>query len=63
MWPVLVEQFNCGFLRNDAGGEVELITSFLHLFWAILGVFTFIRKLLITAFMTNLDPVNPASIY
>jgi len=59
MWPVLIEQFNCRFLSNDAEGEVQLITSFLHFYWAIMGVLEFIRN---TALRTILDLVNVASI-
>ena len=61
MWPVFIEQFNFEFLINDTG-EVQLITSFLHFYWAILSVLKFIRKLLITAHGTNLEIVNVASI-
>ena len=61
MRPVFVEQFNSEFLINDTG-EVQLIISFLRFYWAILGVLGFIRKLLITALMTNLEIVNVASI-
>ena len=61
MWPVFVEKFNSEFLINDTG-EVQLITSFLRFYWAILGFLKFIRKLLITALMTNLEIVNVASI-
>jgi len=38
MWPVFIVQFKSEFLINDAGGEVPLITSYLHLFWVILNV-------------------------
>jgi hypothetical protein len=31
-------------LINDAEGGVQLITSFLHLSWAILGILRFIGK-------------------
>ena len=61
MWPVFVKQFNSEFLINDTR-EVQLITSFLHFYWAILSVLGFIRKLLITALRTNLKIVNVASI-
>ena len=61
MWPVFIEKFNCELLRNDAEGEVQLITSFLRFYWAILGVLKFIKKILITALMTNLEIVNVAS--
>ena len=61
MWPVFVKQFNSEFLINDTG-EVQLITSFLHFYWAILSVLEFIRKLLIIALRTNLEIVNVASI-
>ena len=60
MWPVFVEKFNSEFLINDTG-EVQLITSFLRFYWAILGVLKFIRKLLITDLITNLEIVNVAS--
>ena len=62
MWPVFVKQFNSEFLINDTG-EVQLITSFLHFYWAILSIFGFIKKLLITALRTNLEIVNVASIH
>ena len=61
MWSVFVEQFNSEFLINDTG-EVQLITSFLRFYWAILSILGFIRKLLITALRTNLEIVNVASI-
>jgi hypothetical protein len=62
MWPVLVEKFNCGFLRNDAGEEVQLILYFLHFLWGVCGVLRCIRKVLIRGSRTNLDLVNVASI-
>ena len=61
MWPVFVEQFNSEFLINDTG-EVQLITSFLRFYWAILSILGFIRNLLITALRINLEIVNVASI-
>ena len=38
-------KFNFEFLIYDAGGEVQLITLFLHLFYPILGVLGLVRKL------------------
>ena len=61
MWPVFVEQFNSKFLINDTG-EVQLITSFLRFYWAILSILGFIKNLLITALRTNLEIVNVAGI-
>ena len=63
MWPVFIEKFNCEFLRNDAGGEVQLIILFLHFYWAVLGVLECVGKLKITVPRTNLDLVNVASIH
>ena len=60
MWPVFIEKFNSEFLINDTG-EVQLITSFLRFYWAILSVLGFIKKLLITALRKNLEIVNVAS--
>ena len=54
MWPVFIEKF------NDTG-EVQLITSFLSFYWAILSVLKIIKKLLITALGKNLEIVNVAS--
>ena len=62
MWPVFVEQFNSEFLINDTG-EVQLITSFLRFYWAILSVLKIIIKLLIIALRSNLEIVNVASIH
>jgi hypothetical protein len=62
MGPVLIEKFNCGFLSKNGGGEVQLITSFLPFYWAILSVHRFVRKLWITVPRINLDFVNVASI-
>ena len=45
MWPIFIEKFNCEFLRNDAGGEVQLIILFLHFYWAVLGVLECVGKL------------------
>ena len=58
MWPVFVEQFNSEFLINDTG-EVQLITSFLRFYWAILSIIGFIKKLLITALRINLEIMWP----
>ena len=35
VWPVFIEKFNCELLRNDAGGEVQLIILFLYFYWAV----------------------------
>ena len=35
---VLIPQFKCKFLTNDARSKVELLISFLHLSWLILNV-------------------------
>ena len=45
MWPVFIEKFNCELLRNDAGGEVQLIILFLHFYWAVLGVLKCVEKI------------------
>ena len=52
-------------LRNDAGGEVQLIILFLHQFFTIIYILGPVKKLEITAPGTNLDLVNVAmaSIY
>ena len=62
MWPVFIEKFKCEFLRNDAGGEVQLIILFLHQFFTIIYIFGHVKKLEITALGTNLYLVNVASI-
>ena len=62
MWPVFIEKFNCEFLRNDAGEEVQLIILFLHQLFTIIYVLWCVKKLEITAPGTNLDLVNVASI-
>ena len=62
MWPVWAEEFNFEFLINDVGGEIKLITSFLHILWANLGVLIFIGKVQITSLRTKLDLVNVAII-
>ena len=62
MWPVFIEKFNCKFLRNYAGGEVQLIILFLHQFFTIIYIPRRVKKLEITAPGTNLDLVNVASI-
>ena len=62
MWPVLVLQFNWGFLRNDAEGAVYLIFLFLILFWAIFCVLGFVRKLLIIHFTGMFYLIDVASI-
>ena len=62
MWPLLIEQFKCGFLRIDAGGQVQIINLLLHFHWAILGVPEFVRKLWITPLRATLDCVSVASI-
>ena len=63
MWPVFIEKFNCELLRNDAGGEVQLIILFLHFYLVVLDVLGCVGKILITAPRTNLYLVNVASIY
>ena len=63
MWPVFIVQFKSEFLINDAGGEVQLITSYLHLFWVILNVICCVVKLYIRAFRGNLLHANVASIH
>ena len=63
MWPVFIEKFKCEFLRNDAGGEVQLIILFLHQFFNIIYIFRCVKKLEITAPGMNLDLVNVASIH
>ena len=35
--PVVILQFNFGFLINDAEGDVELMALFFYLFFMILG--------------------------
>ena len=62
MWPVFIEKFKCEFLRNDAGGEVQLIILFLDQFFTIIYILKRVKKLEITAPGTNLDLVNVASI-
>ena len=62
MWPVFIEKFNCEVLRNDAGGEVQLIILFLHQLFTIIYIVGCVRKLKITDPGTNLDHVNVASI-
>ena len=62
MWSVFIEKFKCEFLRNDAGGEVQLIILFLHQFFTIIYILRRVKKLEITAPGTNLDLVNVASI-
>ena len=62
MWPVFIEKFKCKFLRNDPGGEVQLIILFLHQFFTIIYILRCVKKLEITAPGTNLDLVNVASI-
>ena len=61
MWPVFIENFNWEFLRNNAGGEVQLIILFLHQFFTIIHILGCIRKLENTAPGTNLDLVNVAN--
>ena len=65
MLPVFIEKFKCKFLRNYAGGEVQLIILFLHQFFTIIYILRHVKKkkkLEITAPGTNLDLVNVASI-
>ena len=62
MWPVFIEKFKCEFLRNDAGGEEQLIILFLHQFFTIIYILGRVKNLEITAPGTNLDLVNLASI-
>jgi hypothetical protein len=38
MWPVFILQFNFGFLINDAGGNVALITFYIYQFSVFLGL-------------------------
>ena len=63
MWPVFIEKLNCEFLRNDAGGEVQLIIFSPHFYWVVLGVLKCVKNIWITALWTNLDLVNVASIH
>ena len=63
MWPVFIEKFKCEFLRNDAGGEVQLIILFLHQFFTIIYILRCVKELEITAPGMNLDLVNVASIH
>ena len=64
MWPVLVVQFSFEFLINDVAweGEVQLITSLLHLFCEILGVLGFVGKIQSIAFRTMFYLANAVSI-
>ena len=62
MWPVFIVQFKSEVLINNAGGEVQLITSYLHIFWVILNVLCCVVKLYIRALRGNLPRVNVASI-
>ena len=57
MWPVFIEKFKCEFLRNDAGGEVQLIILFLHQYFTIIYILRHVKKLEITAPVTNFDLV------
>ena len=50
--PVFILQFNFEFLVNDAGGEVELITSCIYHFWLILSVLGCVWKLWIIPLRT-----------
>jgi len=43
---------------NGAGGEVELITSYICLFWLVFSVLGCVRKLVIIAFKGMFDIVN-----
>jgi hypothetical protein len=49
-------------LRNDGGGDLNVIILFLHYFWAILGVLGGVRKLESTPFTGMFYFVNVASI-
>jgi len=61
--PLPLGHFECfELLINSSGKEVQLITLFLHLSWAVFGVFGCVGKLLITFFMMNLELVNVAII-
>ena len=62
MWPVFIEKFKCEFLRNVAGGEVQLIILFLHQFFTIIYILECVKKLETTAPGKNLELVNVASI-
>ena len=55
-------KFNFEFFINTGGGEVQLITSLLHLFCEIPGVLGLARKLLVVAFRTMFHFVNAGSI-
>jgi len=63
MWPVFTLQCNFGFWSNDAGGEVELITSFNYSFSLILCDIKSIWTPIIIALRPMHDLVNPFSIY
>ena len=63
MWPVFIEKLTCELLRNDAGGEVQLIILFLHQFFTIIYILKRVKRLEIIAPGTNLDLVNVASIH
>ena len=58
---VFILQFNFGFLMNGAGGGVELITSYIYLFWLVLDVLGCVGKLLIIAFKGMFETANVSS--
>ena len=60
MWPVFVVQFNSKFFMQEG---LQLITSYFHLLWVVLGVLCCVEKLYIRAFRGNLLHVNVASIH
>jgi hypothetical protein len=45
LWPVFILQFNGGFLINNAGGDVALITLYIYQFCTISGVLGFVWNL------------------